>query len=238
MRSLLVLVVLAILIFAYSDKAVAKDLGKYGSTTGIKEEGFLAMIARKLKTVDIEKEQENMKAQAQKRIDEPVPVKGIIRTKEARSFTFDPTYILLEDIYLPSGTLMHPAGTKVNPLDHMDLDRKMIFIDAKDQEQITWLETQVKKHNGAPNSREETLIVILVSGRPLELQEKLQKVVYFDQNGELTSKFGIRQVPAIIMQEDKLLHIDEINIDIDKSSGASKSMSRDTRKSGSGGNHE
>ena len=211
MRSLLLLVILTIFL---SHEIVAKDLGKYGATTEIKEEGFLAMIARKLKKVDINKEQENMRAVAQKRIDEPVSVKGITRTKEQRSFTFDPTYVLSDDVYLPDGSLLAPMGTKVNPLDHMDLDRKMLFIDAKDESQITWLETEVKKHNNLPESREETLLVILVSGRPLELQEKLQKIVYFDQNGELTSKFGIRQVPALVVQEDKLLRIQEININL------------------------
>lgn len=202
-----------ILTIFLSHEILAKDLGKYGATTEIKEEGFLAMIARKLKSVDIEKEQENMKIQAQKRIDEPASVKGIVRAKEYRSFTFDPTYTLLEDIYLPDGSLLHAMGTEVNPLDHMDLDRKMIFIDATDQSQVTWLEEQIKQHNNSPLPTEATLLVILVSGRPLDLQERLQKIVYFDQNGELTSKFGILQVPAVVAQEDKMLRINEINID-------------------------
>jgi len=209
MKLLLLLIIIAL---GSAKEVFAKDLGKYGDTTSIKEEGFVAMVLRKLKDLDIEKEQENMKQKAQKRIDEPNPVKGVIRTKKPRSFTFDPTYNLLEDIYLPSGTLLHPAGTTVNPLDHMDLDRKMIFIDAKDQDQVTWLEGQIKTHRSALNSREETLMVILVSGRPLDLQELLQKVIYFDQNGELTTKFGIHQVPATIEQEGKVLRIEEVDI--------------------------
>lgn len=190
----------------------AKELGKYGVTTEVKEEGFLAMIARKLKTVNIEEHQEKMQKQAKERVNNPRPVLGVTRTKEARSFIFDPTYTLPEDIYLPDGKLLHARGTKVNPLDYMNLDRKMFFIDARDQEQIAWLEAQILEYNKGPEVSEETLVVVLVAGSPLELQDKMKKKIYFDQSGELTTRFGIRQVPAVLEQEGKLIRIDEIEL--------------------------
>jgi len=206
-------------VVCFDQTACARDFGKYGVTTEIKEEGFLAMILRKLKAVDMDKEQKKMQKLAQDRINEPAPVVGITRTVSARSFTFDPTYTAPEDVYLPCGKLLHAAGTKVNPLDYMHLARKMIFIDARDKAQEKWLKNQIEeqgkefeaKKDGGEAEKEE-LVAILTAGSPLKLQEKLGQGIYFDQNGELTSKFGIKQVPAVVTQENKLLRIEEIYI--------------------------
>ena len=90
---------------------------------------------------------------------------------------------LEEDAVLPCGQILHKAGTKVNPLEH------------------------------------------LVGGSALKLKEELDKEhvdkVYFDQAGELTTKFDIKASPAIAWQEDfririeeiKLLHKEERNVD-------------------------
>lgn len=196
----------------FSVEVSAKDFGKYGVTREIKEEGVLAMIARKLKAVDMEKEQKKMQKLAKERIENPVPVQGVTKTTFPRSFTFDPTYVLREDIILPSGELLYPRGAKVNPLEYMDLNREMIFIDASDKSQEKWLKTKIEERRKKPDSKEEELVVILVRGSPLDLQEKIAMPVYFDQGGVITSKFGIKQVPATAIQEGMLLRIEEIYI--------------------------
>ena len=222
-----------------SNSAMAKDFGKMGTTFEIKEEGFLAMIHRKLKNIDIEKEQAKMTEHARQRIEEPEAVFGITKAKQHRYFTFDPTYVLDEDIKLPDGKLLYAAGTKVNPLEKMDFDRKLYFIDARDKTQIKWLKhelqrispqlTEKNKENKEKekttntntdiNSENGTLRqehrIILVGGRPIELSNKLQTNIYFDQFGELTKKFGILHVPATVeqMPGEKVLQIKEVYID-------------------------
>ncbi|GHT93168.1 hypothetical protein FACS1894122_07980 [Alphaproteobacteria bacterium] len=54
--------------------------------------------------------------------------------------------------------------------------------------------------------------MILVKGSPLELQKRLHRDIYFDQQGILTSKFGIKHVPAIVFQkaDEKFLTILEV----------------------------
>lgn len=89
----------------------------------------------------------------------------------------------------------------------MKLDKKLVFIDGTDIDQIKWFIKQV----GEGNFKEEDKL-ILVNGRPLELGDELQRPVYFDQAGVLTSHFKIEQVPAIVEQEGKLLRIREICI--------------------------
>lgn len=183
----------------------AKDLGKLGHIFEIKEEGFLSMIYRKLQNIDIEKYQKKITEITKNRIQEPGPLKGIRKTSVPRSFIFDPTHFVLEDIKLPNGEFLHKAGTKVNPLDHMDFDRKLFFIDSRDEEQVKWLKEALLNTAGE-------IRVILVAGRPFDLSEELNLDIYFDQFGELTTKFGITQVPATVAQKnkEKFLRIEEI----------------------------
>ena len=58
--------------------------------------------------------------------------------------------------------------------------------------------------------------MILVGGSVFKLQELLGQEhadkVYFDQAGELTTKFGIKASPAIVEQEGLRLKIEEIVI--------------------------
>ena len=49
--------------------------------------------------------------------------------------------------------------------------------------------------------------IILVKGSPLKLQRKEKIWIYFDQGGILTSKLGITQVPALVVQEGLQLKI-------------------------------
>ena len=192
--------------------AVAKDLGVWGAHFTIKEEGFIEMINRRLKNIDFDKENKKMVAIGQKRINEPQAIIGITKTKEARIFSFDPSYITQEEINISSGEMIIPIGTKINPLDHMNFDRKIFFIDARDEDQVKWLEAEMNTKIHLQESR-----IILVGGSPLQLMDKLWKIgyedlIYFDQSGEITDKLGIKHVPAIMVQNigEKVLTIEEV----------------------------
>ena len=56
-----------------------------------------------------------------------------------------------------------------------------------------------------------------MNGYPLKLQERLQRNIFFDQQGVLTRKLGIQQVPAIVFQKtgEKVLTIIEETVDED-----------------------
>lgn len=111
---------------------------------------------------------------------------GIKAATQDRVLYFDPTYILDQDVFLPCGKLLHKAGARVNPLEHMDLSRRLLFIDGREAQQISWLKEQL-----IPSHADK---------------------VYFDQAGELTSKFGIKASPAVVEQNGKVLKVQEIKI--------------------------
>lgn len=200
-------IVLTMILVILPQITIAKDFGRYGTVFKVQEEGFLTMIQRKLQLVNIEQEKRKMLEIARTRIEEPVAVTNIKRTQKTQSFTYDPSYIVRQDIILPDGMLLYVAGTRINPLDHMSLGKKLIFIDGKDTLQVEWFKQQ--QSSGVVKEEDK---LILIAGRPLDLQKELGREVYFDQAGILTTKFKIEQVPAIIEQEGKVLRIREVEI--------------------------
>lgn len=195
-----------VLIVILNQIAFAKDFGKQGTSFEVKEEGLVAMIKRKLASLNIEEHEQKMQELARKKVEEPKEVDGITRTKKQVSHSFDPSYVLNEDVYLPGGKLLYAAGTTVNPLDHMSWGDKLVFIDSRDKEQVEWVKERYME-------QEETAAkIILVAGRPLELEEELEQDIYFDQFGELTAKFNIAHVPALVEQDGKCLKVTEVYI--------------------------
>lgn len=75
----------------------------------------------------------------------------------------------------------------------------MIFIDGDDEQQVKWAKSKIGK-------------LVLTNGNPVALIKKLNKPVFFDQGGVLTTCFKIKAIPAIIEQEGVLLKISEIKI--------------------------
>ena len=115
---------------------MAKDLGKIAATFKIEEEAFVEMMKRKLAEIDMEAEREKMEAKARETILNPTPVVGISGATKDRTFYFDPTYTLDKDAVLPCGKVLYKAGSRVNPLEHMDLNRRLFFIDSRDERQV------------------------------------------------------------------------------------------------------
>lgn len=208
----------------------ARDLGQRAQIFKVEEQGFQEMMLERLAGIDFEQEKEKMQAQAIDKIQNPKPVAGIKRAQQHRQWHHDPTYILEEDVVLPCGKVLYKAGVRVNPLEKMDLERRIFFIDARDEEQIAWLKENIvavmsgeddaseksASEQGTSNEREKQIIqdmVVLVGGSPIEQTEELGMPVYFDQNdGILTSKWHIKAVPAIVEQDGNLLKITEIKI--------------------------
>jgi conjugal transfer pilus assembly protein TraW len=94
----------------------------------------------------------------------------------------------------------------------MDLERKLFFIDGREQQQVEWLKQQLVPDSSNEENKLENR-VILVGGSVLDLQEELGSEVYFDQAGELTTRFGIRGSPALAKQDGKMLRIEEFALD-------------------------
>ncbi|MGV2433270.1 MAG UNVERIFIED_CONTAM: hypothetical protein LVQ98_08505 [Rickettsiaceae bacterium] len=118
-------------LICFYQSTFAKDFGTNGHTYKIVEQHFLKMIDERVKKVDWGEEKSKMEKIAKTRLNIPTPLDDITPAKETRVFYFDPTYELDEDAVLPSGEILHKTGTKVNPLEHIEFDRRMIFLDSR-----------------------------------------------------------------------------------------------------------
>ena len=119
-----------------SNIVFAKDFGNRGANYPAAEESILLSLQKKFAELDLKKEGERMRNIAEERVRNPAPVSGIMPAKETREFWHDPTYILTEDAVLPCGRVLYKAGTRVNPLDYMNLDRRLFFIDGREEKQV------------------------------------------------------------------------------------------------------
>lgn len=205
----LMLGVMSMMIFAQASQA--KDFGVWGANFEIKEQAFIDMLQQRAEQLDMQKLQQQMTAQVSAQLERPVAVMRLAKAKTYKSFVFDPSYIVSEDVMLPCGKILYPKGTRVNPFDWMQLSKQLIFLDGDDQEQVNWLVQQFAK-GGSEQDITAKFKVILVSGSPWLLQSQLNQPVYFDQHSELVKRFGIAHVPAIVSQEDRKLRIEEIAI--------------------------
>ena len=208
-------IAIVLYVFILNNSVSAKDFGNRGGNYPVAEESILLMFQKKLGALDLKKEEERMRKAAEERVKNPAPVSGIVPAKETREFWHDPTYILTEDAVLPCGRVLYKAGTRVNPLDYMGLDRRLFFIDGREEKQVEWLKGQLLPGSSSFDKKIEDRI-ILVGGSPPEIQDKLGFEVYFDQGGELTTRFGIRGSPAVAEQAGKNLKIVEVAVDEEK----------------------
>ena len=54
--------------------------------------------------------------------------------------------------------------------------------------------------------------MICTGGSPVKLEDEYKLDFYFDQEGEIIKKLGIKAVPAVVMQEGKMLRVREVRL--------------------------
>src|ERR1700674_361374 len=182
-----------------------EDLGVIGPVYAIAEPSFLTFIAKRLQekqaSGELARLENDAKARAEETVRHPGPVPGISKAKAARSFYFDPSVVLTSNVTDDKGNVLYPAGTRKNPLDVVSLSKHLLFFDATDAKQVAQAKSLIDYYGGKVKP-------ILVAGSYLDLMKTWQIPVYFDQQGTLTKRLGIDQVPAIVSQEGQRLRVD------------------------------
>ena len=188
-------------------RASAVDLGIIGPTYEISEPHLLQMIEERLRQKERNGELKRLEAQARARgietVKHPPPVAGLHLTETARTFYVDPNFTLDRNILGPKGELLFAAGLRKNPLEVVSLSRYLLFFDARDRRQVVRAQQLIAFYQGRVKP-------ILVGGSYLDLMKSWRIPVYYDQQGRLTRRLGIKQVPALVSQEGLRLRIDEL----------------------------
>ena len=191
-----------------SINAKAKDFGVVGRTSEIKEVDAIEEIKGKLSDMEargeLDEHNERMKKEVSDRIKSPKSL-NLGRVSEVREYEYDPTLEVKEDLRDARGIVFHRKGTKVNPLDVVSMPYELIFFDGEDEDQLKYVIKKYEESEIKPK-------LILTGGSPIKLEEEYKLDFYFDQRGVLIKQLGIKAVPAIVMQDGKVLKIREVMV--------------------------
>ena len=187
----------------------ALDLGRVGPVWPVAEPDLLALIQSRLEekrsSGELARIQAEFAARSRRTIESPAPVAGLVRTHTPRSFLFDPTVTAPDTVRNPEGKVLVAAGARVNPLDYVSLSQPLIFFDARDRDQVKTALALRQRHRGRAH-------LILTGGSYVDFMKRHDLRVYYDQQGLLVRRLGIRQVPALVTQEGRMLRIDELKV--------------------------
>lgn len=182
----------------------AVDHGQMGQTWPIAEPDLLSVIKARLDhaqaTGKLDAMNREFADKVKQRVMRPVPVAGISPALETRSWEFDPSLRIDNDIRDHKGNLIAVAGQRVNPLASAGLSKKLLFVNGDEPAEVIW----AMQHGSDARAK-----IIFVDGSPFELMKVHQRRFYFDQDGKLTAHFGIRRTPALVEQKGDVLLVTE-----------------------------
>lgn len=191
----------------FSSAGQASDHGVVGQTFPIIETDLLSVIEQRLTKLQASGGIDRMNAEFARRTEakvrRPTPVAGITPATQARVWAFDPTIVIEKDVKDQKGNYVARAGQTVNPLDFVAMHQALVFVDGDDKAQMEWATSQYSDLKAK---------IILVSGSPIEEMTARKRRFYFDQEGRLTGKFGVRHTPAVAEQDGKVIKVSEIKL--------------------------
>lgn len=190
-----------------SSAGQASDHGVVGQTFPVIETDLLSVIEQRLTRLQASGGIDRMNAEfarrAEAKVRRPTPVAGITPATQARVWAFDPTIVIEKDVKDQKGNFVARAGQTVNPLDFVAMHQALVFVDGDDKAQMEWATSQYSDLKAK---------IILVSGSPIEEMTARKRRFYFDQEGRLTGKFGVRHTPAVAEQDGKVIKVSEIKL--------------------------
>jgi len=183
---------------ALSTNAIAsdQDLGVLGPTWKIVEPDMRLAIVAEAHGVDWGAINERMTDQAQNHTQD-IPDWFVPVAEHTETNFIDPSYTLGEDIEAlkrqPDGSyqwgVIYEAGTKVNPLEHIQPDNWLLVVDLRADEQRELAMTLKARHPA-------NLTVIVTAGDPGSLASELGHAVYFAEEWHF-DRLGITHTPSL-----------------------------------------
>lgn len=182
---------------------MAKDLGTWGDVYPMQEQSFLSLIHNRLQAMkdsgQLTKLEEGFQDRVKQHTLRPAPVDGLLTDTQPHTLWYDPTFTVGSDIADLQGHVFAHKGDTVNPLSQVPMATTLYFIDADDSRQVAWMKAQMPPT--------VTYKVILVKGNIREAADALAERIYFDQQGDLTRKLGVKYIPAVVTQDGMKLKI-------------------------------
>lgn len=189
----------------FSINAFASDLGNVGQSFLIIEKDAISLLKDTVNQKLANGGKDKLVFDAQKRFFNKLSniqaPDGVTTVTENKIRVVDLTEVVNKDILDNKNNVIVRKGTALNPLKNKPLDKKVFFIDGRNQEQLVFA-----KANAKANDK-----IILVAGNLWTSQEFLERNVFLEMG--LVHKMHIQATPSIASQGDGFkLQIEEYKL--------------------------
>jgi conjugal transfer pilus assembly protein TraW len=181
------------------------DLGRFGPTYEVIEENMAEVFAANLK-----KYGETFNPSAA--IDDfwsSVPARDLPAARADRSWTFDPSFVVTETVQIPNGEILALAGTRINPLQRMPFQERLLILDGRDAAQVA---VALERLKDLPRMRTTIMLTALPTEGAREhfagLHTTFGQAIYMYLD-HVAERFPVRRVPSIIEAEGLVFRVTE-----------------------------
>lgn len=186
---------------------LAKDYGTHGPVWEIAEPNLLEVIEARLSEMEksgaLETMREEMQETTRAYVNHPRPVMGLLPAEKPHSYEVDLSITLERDLMDHRGQVFARAGTRINPLDYSHFNQRIVVFDGDDPEQVAF---------ALSAGNELDTLLVLTNGAPLELMRAHGRRFYFDQDGQITSRFQITRLPSVITRGSHTMIVEEVPV--------------------------
>jgi conjugal transfer pilus assembly protein TraW len=126
---------------------------------------------------------------------------GLPPAMESQRRTFEPVITIQDEIRIPGGEVIAPAGTSLRPLQYATVHGRWVFVDTDQPRHMQWAEQVLKE--------DPSLHIVTVHGDPLDAEDRLHTKVYLAYP-TLLERFGVERVPSVVTQVGSQFVIDEV----------------------------
>lgn len=191
----------------YLDDDQVGDLGQLGPTHEIAERDMIELAQERIAELDFDQ----MKERAQKNFWHQQTGHFLPTSIEDRVRHIDPSIIVHEDILDSMGNVVTAAG-KINPLDIMPFDQKLVIIDPSSSWQVALAADVVR------NTGDELVVTIMATqidpedgwGMFSRTEESIDAALYLLPPA-LASRFSIEKTPSIVTADDQTFIVREFS---------------------------
>lgn len=191
----------------FKDKKDVFDLGTLGDLAPIAERDLIEVMKERFAKLDIseiKKKAINRFWMNQKFIELPEASESILRK-------LDPTVVVPQEMRAPDGTLIHAAGTLINPLEIRPFLQRLVVIDPGQNWQVTLAREQIQAYGL------NQLVTIILTRLPREsgwdelkkIEATLGQPAYLLQT-DVHTRFDLQRVPSIVTAKEKHFYIQEV----------------------------
>ena len=198
---------LCLALLAPGEATLAKDFGTHGPVWEIAEPNLLEVIQARLSAMEDSGELDAMRQEMQDTtrayVNRPRPVPGLLPAEEEHVYEVDLSITLDRDLMDHRGAVFARAGTRINPLEYSHFNQRIVIFDGDVPEQVAFALSE---------GNELDTLLVLTNGAPLELMRAHGRRFYFDQDGQITSRFQITRLPSVITRGDRVMLVEEVPV--------------------------